>query len=302
MPISLSKESDVSLREQLAEQIVFLITTGEFRAGQQMPSVRALGRRMKIHHNTVSEAYKELVRRQWLTRKRGSKLVVGTKFAGGEKSPGSLDELINETIQRAKGMGFSLQALTECVRSRLLAQPADHFLVVEPEPGLREIIRHEIQENLGWSVAGCTPEEIAKEPNLAVGAQVFAPNHIIAELREVVQQKRPALSIVYSRAEEQLDLIRSLKKPSMIAVVSVSESLLKTARSLLAPAVGRRHTFRDFLLPLDGRLELRAIDMAFCDSVTMAAVKCRRKIRYPLVDPKCLAHLARAVDRVSEKS
>jgi DNA-binding transcriptional regulator YhcF (GntR family) len=248
MQISLSKDSDVPLRQQIAEQIVFLITTGQLRAGQQLPSVRSLARRVKVHHNTVSEAYQDLVRRNWVTRQRGSRLIVGVHKGSSQQSPSSLDELINETIQRAKQLGYSLQALTECVRNRLLAEPADHFLVVEEEPGLREVIRQEVQERLGWSVKSCSPEHFSKEPELAFGAQVFAPNHIIEAMKSRVRLSRPPISITYSGADEHLDLIRSLKKPSIIAAVSVSESLLKTARSLFAPAMGRRHAFREFLL------------------------------------------------------
>jgi DNA-binding transcriptional regulator YhcF (GntR family) len=49
MQIVLSKDSDVPLRQQLAEQIVFLITTGQLQAGEALPSVRALGRQSKVH-------------------------------------------------------------------------------------------------------------------------------------------------------------------------------------------------------------------------------------------------------------
>lgn len=301
MEISISKDSDVSLRQQVAEQIVFLITTGELRAGQQLPSVRALARRIKIHHNTVSEAYQDLVRREWLTRQRGSRLIVGTKRGTNHESASSLDELINESIQRAKQMGYSLQDLTDCVRNRLLAQPPDHFLVVERERGLREIIRHEVQERIGWPVESCSPEQVAKEPALAVGAQVFAPIHIIEELKPVVPQNRPAVSIVYSHADQHISLIRALKKPSLVAAVSVSESLLKTARGTFAPAIGRRHTFREFVLQNKGQLKLPGIDLAFCDSLAMPTVICRRKVHYALVAPSCLEDLARAVSRVSEK-
>jgi GntR family transcriptional regulator len=294
MQISLSKNSDVPLRQQLAEQIVFLITTGQLRTGQQLPSVRSLARRVKVHHNTVSEAYQDLVRRNWVTRQRGSRLIVGVSN-GSTQQPSSLDELINESIQRAKQMGYSLQALTECVRNRLLAEPADHFLIVEEEPGLREVIRQEVQETLGWSVESCSPEQFAKEPGLAVGAQVLAPNHIIGELKPRVPQSRPSISITYSAADQHLDLIRSLKKPSIIAAVSVSESLLKTARSLFAPAIGRRHTFREFLLPQGQHIELRGIDVAFCDSLAMPTVNCRRKIHYRLVDPSCFDDFAIAI-------
>jgi len=298
MQISLSKKSDVPLRQQLAEQIVCLITTGHLRAGQQLPSVRALARRVKVHHNTVSEAYQDLVRRNWLTRQRGSRLIVGTHSGSSPQSPSSLDELINESIQRAKQMGYSLQALTERVRERLLAQPPDHFLIVEQEPGLREIIRREVQEKLDLPVESCSAEQFVREPRLAVGAQVFAPDHVIEELAPLVPQNRPCVSITYSGADEHVDLIRTLKKPSIIAAVSVSESLLRTARSLFAPAIGRRHTFREFLLPQNGRIELRGIDVAFCDSIAMPALSCRRKIHYPLVASSCFEYLATAVDPV----
>jgi DNA-binding transcriptional regulator YhcF (GntR family) len=95
MNISLNQDSDVPLRQQLSEQIVFLITTGQLRAGEEMPSVRALARRANVHHNTVSKAYQELVRREWLTRKRGSRLVVGTPVSKGQQPDPGIDELIN---------------------------------------------------------------------------------------------------------------------------------------------------------------------------------------------------------------
>jgi GntR family transcriptional regulator len=292
MQILLSKNSDVPLRQQLAEQIVFLITTGQLRAGQQLPSVRALARRVKVHHNTVSEAYQDLVRRHWLTGQRGTRLIVGARAAPTQQSPSSLDELINESIQRAKELGFSLQQLTECVRHRLLAEPPDHFLIVEEEAGLRAIICREVQEKLGWPVDNCSPQQLAHRPGLAIGAQIFAPNHIIEELKPLVPQNRPSVSITYSGADEHINLIRSLKRPSTIAAVSVSESVLKTARSLFAPAMGRKHTFRECPLPKNERMELRGIDLAFCDSLAMPAVKCRSKIHYQLVAPSCMEYLA----------
>jgi DNA-binding transcriptional regulator YhcF (GntR family) len=298
MQIALSKNSDVPLRQQLAEQIVFLITTGELKTGQQLPSVRALARLVRVHHNTVSEAYQDLVRRKWVTRRQGRRLVVGPA-SGSRRSPANLDELLNETIRRAKEMGYSLQTLRNHVRERLLAQPPDHILIVEDEAGLREIIRREVRQKLDWPVQGCSPGQFVNEPGLAVGAQVFAPEHTIEVLKPMVSSRRPSVSIIYSGAGEHLSLIRRLRNPSVVAVVSVSESLLKTARGLLAPAIERRHTFREFLAPRAGHIDLRGIDVAFCDSLAISFVSCRHKIHYQLVATTCLDDLASAVDRTS---
>ena len=48
MDIQISRDSDFPIRQQLTEQIVFLIATGRLRPGQDLPSVRALARRLKI--------------------------------------------------------------------------------------------------------------------------------------------------------------------------------------------------------------------------------------------------------------
>jgi DNA-binding transcriptional regulator YhcF (GntR family) len=76
MDIRIDNSSEVPIRHQLAEQIVFLIATDRLAAGEALPSVREMARRLKIHHNTVSDAYQDLVRRNWLARRRGSRLVV----------------------------------------------------------------------------------------------------------------------------------------------------------------------------------------------------------------------------------
>ena len=63
MEIRIDKKSEISVRQQLAEQIIFSIATEKLKAGQALPSVRELARRLKIHDNTVSRAYQGLARR-----------------------------------------------------------------------------------------------------------------------------------------------------------------------------------------------------------------------------------------------
>jgi GntR family transcriptional regulator len=296
--IVLSKDSEVPLREQLADQIVFLIRTGQVQAGVVLPSVRALGRQTGVHHNTVSEAYQDLVSRGFLTRRRGSRLVVGAGSDTHSVKPHDLDELINESIQRARDMGYTLQALRLRVRERLLAQLPDHVLVVEQEPGLRDIIRAEVHESSGWSAESCSYDDFAAEPGLAIGAQVLVAKHLMENVKPLVSVTRPAIGIVYSQAAEQVNLIRKLRKPSIVAVVSVSELLLKIARSLLAPAIGRRHTLNMHLVVPGAPIDPGAADLVICDTVTMSKVRSRRKVHYRLVATDCLEHIATSLTQI----
>jgi DNA-binding transcriptional regulator YhcF (GntR family) len=289
MRISLSKKSDVPLHRQLSEQIVFQITTGSLNAATEMPSVRTLARTLGVHHNTVSKAYQDLVARGWLKRQQGTRLrVKGAKAATSQRAKIGLDELINQTIQRAQEMGYSLQALRTQVWERLLAQPPDHILLIEGEAELREILRAELESALGRPVETCTPEQLAAEPDLAMGAQVVAPDYALELLASHVPHNRPGISLRFSKADEHLALIRELREPSVVAVVSVSRTLLRTASGLLAPVVGRRHAYREVLLPAKGGADLRGVDIAFCDSLSLSKVRCNRKIAYRLLAGECV--------------
>ena len=52
MKIHINKQSDLPVREQLREQIIYLLGTGKLRVGSTLPSVRELARQVKVHHNT----------------------------------------------------------------------------------------------------------------------------------------------------------------------------------------------------------------------------------------------------------
>ena len=158
MDIRISKESEVSLRQQVTEQIILLIATEKLEPGEALPSVRELARRLKIHHNTVSHAYQDLVQRHWVVSKRGSHLVVIRELEEptDEARQQDLDELMNVTIELARRRGYSLQQLVDRVRERLLMRPPDHILVVEEEAGLRRLLQEEIQAALRWPVEGCS--------------------------------------------------------------------------------------------------------------------------------------------------
>ncbi len=290
MRLSLSKNSDVPLQQQLSEQLVYLIATGGLPEGKQLPSVRSLARRLGIHHNTVSKAYQGLIVRGWVTGRHGSRLCVGIQQT--PENANNLDGLINQTIQLARQMGFSLQTLQGRVLERLVEQAPDHVLVVEEEPELRLIIHVEIGSRIGRFVESCSPEQLKKCPKLLLGAQVVATNYTFQRLKSLVPEHQAGVMLNFAGADEHIELIRTLEEASTIAMASVSPALLKTGSSMLAPVIGRRHTFRKFLLPVKGQADLRGMDIVFCDSLAMPLVRCDNKIHYRLVAPNSLDDLA----------
>jgi len=248
MQIHIEKRSEVPARDQLRQQIIFLIGTGQLSIGMELPSVRQLARQLKVHHNTISHAYSQLTRDGWLVKKRGSRLVVGQTVKSRMEDFADLDDLIDRAIRLARSHGYSLQQLTTRVRARLLAEPSDHLLVVAPEKDLAELIRAEIAEAVGHQPDACSTSMLQQNPSIAIGAILITPNYFAARVRPAVPADRTVVPISYSPADAYIAAIRNLSQPSIIGVVSVSALFLETANGLLAPAIGRRHSFREFLL------------------------------------------------------
>ena len=296
LDIHISKESEVPLRLQLGRQIAFQISTGKLKPGEALPSVRGLATRLKIHYNTVSQAYQDLVDYHLVERRRGSRLIVPfPEKLTVQVGVRDLDDVINAAIQVAQQHGYTPQQLRQRVRERLLDQPPDHLLVVQTESGLRQLIREELRENFDLPVEVCSPSELSSNRGLAIGALVVSPQGLIHEIAPLVPKNRPAIPITYSTADKLVKLISKLREPSVIAVVSVSKRFLQTARGVFAPALGRRHTLREFYLPMEKPSSLKAADVVFCDSIARRQIKAKNLVHYQLISPESLTQLARAM-------
>jgi DNA-binding transcriptional regulator YhcF (GntR family) len=296
MQIRISKESNVPIQEQIREQIIFLIATEELKPGQILPSVRELARRLKIHHNTVSHVYTDLVGRSWLERKKGSRLSVRSQdqFTNVTRSQ-DLDSMINAVIRVARAGGHSLQELRDRVQRRLIAHAPDHLLVIDDDPGLRQLLQQEIREVVRWPSRGCSREELRLNSGLAVGALPVVAQHYLPDVVSLLPKNRPAISLTYCQADEHLHMIRNLEQPSVIALVSVSKVFLQTARGVLAPSLEDRHTLSEFVWPMKKGSDIRAADLVFCDSIAFEQVKHPKRVLYRLIVPSSLQYVAAAM-------
>src|SRR5688572_11670412 len=223
MRLWVSKNSDVPLREQLVRQVMLGVVSGDLGPGQRLPSTRELARRFRIHSNTVSAAYRDLERRGWLESRKGSGVYVRPLPGDGgaaqalSSSPLELDQLIAAFLALARGQGFSLREIQERIKHWLGLQPPDHFLVVEPDAGLREILVAEIQEATGFDVRGAGPEECRDAARLA-GAAVVALYTQAGDVRAVLPTGTAPL-LLHSRSVP--DSLSGEEKPPADALVSV---------------------------------------------------------------------------------
>ena len=259
MRFHINKQSEITAHEQLREQIIFLISTGQLAIGKEMPSVRVLSRQLGISLNTVSKVYSELVRGCWLIERPGAHHIVVERKEAKTASPpvADLDDLINRTVSLAHAHGYSLQQLAARIRECLLDQLPDHVLIVEPEPGMGEILRAEIRERIGYAPPSCGLRLLQQNPALGIGAVLITPTYLVDRLGFVAPHRRRILSVSYTPLDEVMATISKLGRPSMIGILSVSEAGLKTLSCMTAPGIGKQHSLHLFLME---RLDSEQVD------------------------------------------
>ena len=105
----LDPKAGVPFYRQIIDQIKFGIASGSLKAGEQLPTVRALAVELKVNLNTVSKAYKELEIQNILETQQGTGTFIGKteiKIPEKEKSK-KLEDICNEFSTIAFSYGFS---------------------------------------------------------------------------------------------------------------------------------------------------------------------------------------------------
>ncbi|SEL31416.1 transcriptional regulator, GntR family [Chitinophaga rupis] len=95
---------------QIIDQIKFGIAAGNLKAGEQLPTVRALAVDLKVNLNTIAKAYKELEIQRVLETQQGTGTFISEmKIQIPDKErKNKLKEICNEFTAIAFSYGFSI--------------------------------------------------------------------------------------------------------------------------------------------------------------------------------------------------
>ncbi len=113
MDFVLNTKSGVPFYRQIIDQITFAIANHKVRAGDQLPTVRALAAELQINLNTVSKAYTELEIKGVLTTQQGTGTFVSDKKikVGRAEKQKKTKELCEEFIRIGAAYGFTREEL-----------------------------------------------------------------------------------------------------------------------------------------------------------------------------------------------
>jgi DNA-binding transcriptional regulator YhcF (GntR family) len=269
MRLWLSKNGEVPLREQLATQMLLGIVSGDLKPGQKLPSIREIAHRYQIHSNTVSAAYRSLASRGWVEFRKGSGVYVRERGAGAPPDPTvELDQLIDSLLRSARQRGHTLAQIQGRVKRWLLAQPPDHFLLVEPDAEFREILIAEISDATGFRTIGVGLERSPDADTLA-GAAPIAMYGLADEARAWLP---PWASLTLLRLRSIEGVIAGQRRPAadeLITVVSGWDGFLKWAKTVLIAAAldPDALSFREAAGP-DWKKGLASSSMVITDALT----------------------------------
>jgi GntR family transcriptional regulator len=236
MRLWLSKSSEVPLREQLVTQIRLGIISGDLKVRQKLPSTRELARRFRIHSNTVSAAYRELHRSGWVAVRKGSGVYVRERSADQiREDVHGLDEAIAKFFQTARAGGHSLREVQSRLRHWLALQPPDHFLLIEPDLELRQILITEIESATKMRAIGAGPDD-CRRADLLTGA---VPIAMFGQLERVRAALPPGTDVLALRSRSIPESLQGRTRPAadaLIAVVSRWPEFRRWARTILVAA------------------------------------------------------------------
>jgi hypothetical protein len=165
----------------------------------------------------------------------------------------------------ARAQGVPPSELVERVQRLAMADPPDHFLIVEPEPGMGLVLKYEVERATGRRPVSCSIPELWDRPELLERAALLVPAYLADLLESLPIQHRATMTrLVYSPFGEFVDRVRNLTKPSVIGMVSVSGPGMRTMDGVFAESIGDRHRLIPFLLewPIakDGKVVIRKLD------------------------------------------
>jgi DNA-binding transcriptional regulator YhcF (GntR family) len=300
MRLWFARGSEVTIREQLVTQVVLGILSDDLAAGSRLPSTRELARRFRLHPNTVSAGYRQLERERWVEFRHGSGVYVRTQKP--ELAPSSalaLDHLISKLFQSARKSGAPLSTVRARLRQLLELQPPDHFLLIEPDEELRQILVAEIRHVVSFPVEDCGLDRYPESPYGAI--PVVLPNRA-ASVRLGMPEGTEMLTLQTRSVPTSLAGWLPAPSGKLIGIASSWPGFLKLAHTMLTAA----GLHPDALVFRDGRRPnwqrgLQQTAAVVCDSVTATLLpKGCRAIPFPLLSEASIAELRRYVDFIRD--
>jgi DNA-binding transcriptional regulator YhcF (GntR family) len=294
----LNRRGGVPLHDQLLAQLELKILGGAIAPGERLPSVRALARRLGLHANTVSSAYRDLETAGHVELRRGAGVYVRAGVPAALEEARGLDEMVRLALSAAFRKGYSGSEIRAAVERWLRAAPPERVVIVDPRRETLDLVAHELQATLGVPASGCTLEELEREPGLASGALLLSlPYHSAKVARVVPSAPLRTVHPGARRKTEDRQTLRGRRDPGRLRLADP----LNIAKAFVGGLRGDEVLVETRLLSrrAEWRRLLPAADVVFADALAVPVVReghPRRLRELRLLGEKDLARVRKALN------
>ncbi|WP_372365366.1 GntR family transcriptional regulator [Candidatus Uabimicrobium sp. HlEnr_7] len=121
LDIKVRTGSAVPIYQQIIDQVKRAVATGELSPGDQLPSIRALSKKLTINPNTVTKAYSELIREAVAESRsgRGLFIIERVQFYSEEERLKRLETAIDEFVNKIALLDFDAKDIWNKLRVKI---------------------------------------------------------------------------------------------------------------------------------------------------------------------------------------
>ena len=120
VPFRLDPSSGVPFYRQVIDQVLLAVADGRLKAGQQLPTVRALAVELSVNLNTIARAYREMEIRGIVETQQGTGTFVSARKPGKPTAERrkALERLVDQFLATATTQGFTHDEFAEALLAK----------------------------------------------------------------------------------------------------------------------------------------------------------------------------------------
>jgi GntR family transcriptional regulator len=305
LKISISKDSAVSIRDQLIEQLGLQIASGTLKPYEKLPSIRALAARLGVHYSTITAAYNHMAEVGLLEIRQGSGVRVAAGAARFEEDNGgaTLSEMCEQFLAQAAERGYSrgdVLAVAETLKQR---KPVKRLLCVDANLDFHKVLMAELAPHFVLPVQTITPKAFVENPQEQEESLIVASLYHLFAFQKQVRDLTRLVACNIEPGRSHIEAVEKLPQGSLVVLVSASPTLLHMASNLMAAIKGDEVGLR--CLDPQEEQELKYLqkhaDLFITDKISIEVVKAsvgEKKVR--MIELYSHATIARIQDRLAK--
>jgi len=237
--LSIDRSASSSVREQLIEQLRYLIASGHFQVNEALPSTRKLGERVGISFHTVRKAYQALQDEGLIDAQagRGYTVLDRTPLEKSERMERGA-EVVHDTLQVLIGLGLDDAEIEYLFheQSNLLehARLDRKLLVAHPVPELGTLCAEEIGRALQRTVNAVSLDHVHNHQD---ADYIFTPFEHLKTIMQAIP-RADTVGFVYHLPAELLERIARLRPDDTISLLTRTPETIQPVTSMLREQAG----------------------------------------------------------------